>query len=41
MLLLVEYGTGELVDPTTTLELVKEYWEAIGLKVRSSRWSAP
>ena len=33
VLLLVEYSTGELVDPTTTLELVKEYWEAIGLKV--------
>ena len=24
VLLLVEYSTGELVDPTTTLELVKE-----------------
>ena len=33
VLLLVEYSTGELVDPTTTLELVKEYWETIGLKV--------
>ena len=33
MRLLVEYGTGELVDPTTTLELVKEYWEEIGLTV--------
>ena len=33
VLLLVEYSTGELVDPTTTLEQVKEYWEAIGLQV--------
>ena len=32
VLLLVEYSTGELVAPTTTLELFKKYWEKIGRK---------
>ena len=30
----LEYGVGgESADPTKSLELVKEYWENVGLKV--------
>ena len=39
--LVVEYGVGgESADPTTSLELVKEYWENVGLKVLLKSWES-
>ena len=35
----VEYGVGgEAGDPTASLELVKEYWENVGIKVLLKSW---
>ena len=37
----VEYGVGgEAGDPTASLELVKEYWENVGIKVLLKSWEA-
>ena len=39
VLLLVEYSTGELLDPTTTLELIKEYGRRSACRCCSSLWN--
>lgn len=37
--MIVEYGVGgEAADPSKSLELVKEYWEEVGLKVLLKQW---
>ena len=39
--LAVEYGVGgEAGDPTASLELVKEYWENVGIKVLLKSWES-